>query len=146
MGMGRPLRIRLTDCDVEALGPNDLVATSTWSSELSNKSWAILDHCRSVAPVFAEVVKVSVVLGEVMDCQFSTERTGSIEDMKRCEAKLTDWYYKVNDALRVDLTRPAGDDNESPAQLYKYILNLYFQLVASYRGHSSRHIKTLIGL
>lgn len=127
VGMGRPLRIRLSDCDVESLGPNDLVNTPPRSPGLSEQSRDMLEHCNSVAPIFAEVVNLSVMLGEVIDCQFSVQNPGAMESIRRCEAALADWYDKVDQHLRIDLSRPAGDDAASPALLYKYILNLYFQ-------------------
>jgi len=124
MGMGRPLRIRLTDCDVQLLGPTDLAAIMPG---LGDKSIAILEHCNSVAPIFPEVVKLSVALGDVVECQFSVGNAGNVENVGRCETALIEWYHKVNQYLGIDLTGPAGDDAASPVLLYKYILNLYFQ-------------------
>lgn len=124
--MGRPKRISLADCDVAVINPADLASIHPGAG-FSDKSQAVLHRCNSVALLFVQVTKLSVTLGEVMDCQYVVEGAAKLEKIRRCEAKLTEWYDKIDSYLRVDLYRPIEADLATSTLLYKYVLNLYFQ-------------------
>lgn len=127
LGMGRPLRINMGDCDVRPLISTDLGGL-TQTPDLGEKSTEILNRCNLVAPVFVEVVNLTVALGDVITCQFSVGcAQGRLEDIKKCEATLIEWYDKVDPYLKIDLSRLTDDDSATSTILYKYILSLYFQ-------------------
>lgn len=77
LGMGRPIRIRVADCDVEPLTVNDLACTPPLS-RLSAKSSAIIERCNNVAPVFLEIVRIMQPLGDVLTHIYQPKRENSL--------------------------------------------------------------------
>ncbi len=101
LGMGRPSRIVLEDCDVPALAIDDLVSHSS-TPGLSPAAVATIQRCDQLAPLFLDMLKLSHILGAVLASQYRPVQTqSSAEMLQQHDLQLQSWSLNLDPVCRV---------------------------------------------
>jgi hypothetical protein len=126
LGMGRPSRINLDDCDLPMLTKEDLIVADQ-VSHLDEKSDTIITSCNSFASLFVEATKLSIHLGSVLHCQYAATRT-KYDPIRigSCDDALTTWYRELDQDIKIDLAIPDNRDS-CLVSLHRHMLHLLYQ-------------------
>ena len=126
LGMGRPMRIHLSDCDLEILTADDLIEP-TLPFGLSESRRALVERCNSLAPLFVQVAKLSIHLGDALECQYSAVQPRSTPEMvQNCEMSLAKWYDELEPSLKIDFSSLPSDEPRV-LSVHKHILHIFFR-------------------
>lgn len=102
LGMGRPTRINLEDCDVPDLLLADLVSTQS-SSELSTGAACMVQKCHELSETFLEMLQLCKIIGRVLASQYRPGRsTALITNLQHLESELQSWYSRQRRPPRLD--------------------------------------------
>lgn len=135
LGMGRPTRIHSDDCDTQLLTVLDLLNADI-SPGLSDRARGIVASCNTLAPIFVELVKLSIHLGAVLNCSYSAIQS-TPEKIRRCDQELRSWHDNLEPHLRVDLSIAPGS-SPSLIMFHKQVVHIFFQYVLLVKRMISR--------
>ncbi|PKY06946.1 hypothetical protein P168DRAFT_278962 [Aspergillus campestris IBT 28561] len=129
LGMGRPTRIKMSDCDQPPLTADDLVDESSQVLPVQGGKYADLaKRCDELAPTFVEALKLSMILGEMLDRLYSASPALQMADIHVWETALQSWHQNLGAESRVDFM--AREIAEEPVVLlHNHVLHLLFQAV-----------------
>lgn len=124
LGLGRPMRINHSDCDVEVLTLSDLDENANACVGLSHTASTSFETYRSVAHLFLQAVRLSICLGQVMECHFGAgQGTISMAQSAECELSISRWYIG-SEAI---LYSQQFVEEPSTTTLLKHVLNIFYQ-------------------
>ncbi|KAH7336484.1 fungal-specific transcription factor domain-containing protein [Rhexocercosporidium sp. MPI-PUGE-AT-0058] len=126
MGMGRPTRIKMADCNLSQLTEDDLVDPNSQLPSTERYSH-LVEQCELRAPLFIEALKLSMILGDVLDCQYSAS-THPQHETEKSEIALASWHQNLRPTLKIDFS--SREDARRPVMLlHKHMLHLLYQAV-----------------
>jgi hypothetical protein len=132
LGMGRPCRIYLEDCNVGDLTLEDLIHHGT-TSELKGPSAAVVRQCNYCSPIFIELIKLTRLLSDVLEAVYRPRASKfpgptSWTTAQMIQEKLCLWQLGLDPCCRLDA--PTFSIHDSVAMIrHKHYLQILYQYV-----------------
>lgn len=126
LGMGRPTRINLEDCDVPDLVLDDMDSSSSLL-DVSVSAACTIQKCQELSPIFLEMLQLCKLIGRILACQYRPRRSTSSAEVQDLHSELQSWYSRMDSPCRLDgMSLSSGRASKSDS-VVKHFLHITYQ-------------------